>query len=157
MHPNEELITHFYTCFSQRDAAGMIACYDPTILFSDPVFQDLKGARAGAMWTMLLGRSKDIEIIFRDIQADDHSGTAHWDAYYTYTATGNRVHNSVNTQFQFRDGKIIHHRDIFDLWKWASQALGFSGRLLGWTPFMQKTIQQRAQATLDAYLAKQPD
>lgn len=154
MHPNEDLITRFYTCFSQRDAAGMIACYHPEILFSDPVFQNLKGERAGAMWTMLTGRSKDIEIIFRDVHADDRSGTAHWDAYYTYSATGKKVHNSVDAHFLFQDGKIIQHRDVFDLWKWASQALGSSGRLLGWTPFMQNTIRKRAQATLDTYLAK---
>lgn len=151
MHPNEELLTTFYTCFQQRDPAGMAACYHPEIVFSDPVFQTLKGERATAMWHMLIGRSKDIALNFSKIQADEQQGSAHWEASYTYSATQRKVLNIVNAQFRFQDGLIILHQDTFDLWKWAAQALGTSGRLLGWTPFMQKTIRQKAAQALDAY------
>ena len=154
MHPNEELLKTFYTSFQQRNADGMTACYHAEIVFSDPVFQTLKGERAVAMWHMLLGRSKDIEIIFGDVQADEQSGSAHWEAKYTYSATGRKVHNVVNAQFRFQEGSILVHHDSFDIGKWASQALGMSGRLLGWTPFMQKAIRQRAAQTLDAYIAR---
>jgi len=154
MHPNAELIKKFYTCFQQRDPDGMTACYRPEIVFSDPVFQTLKGERAIAMWHMLIGRSKDIEITFGDIQADDERGSAHWEATYTYSATGRKVHNVINAQFRFQDGSILAHHDTFDLWKWASQALGLSGRLLGWTPFMQQAIRRRAGQALDDYIGR---
>ncbi|MBA2392108.1 MAG: nuclear transport factor 2 family protein [Ktedonobacteraceae bacterium] len=153
MHPNEELLTRFYTCFQQKDAAGMAACYHPDAEFTDPIFQTLKRERAVAMWQMLLGRSKDIEIIFSDVQADEQQGKAHWDAYYTYSATGRKVHNIVDAQFRLQDGLILIHKDTFDLAKWAAQALGVTGRLLGWTPFMQQTIRRNAAKTLDAYIA----
>jgi ketosteroid isomerase-like protein len=152
MHPNEELLTRFYTCFQQKDPAGMAACYHPDAVFSDPIFQTLKRERAVAMWQMLLGRSKDIEIIFSAIQADEQQGTAHWDARYTYSATGNKVHNIVDAHFRFRDGLILIHQDTFDLAKWASQALGTSGRLLGWTPFMQQAMRRNAAKALDTYI-----
>jgi hypothetical protein len=154
MHPNEELIKTFYTCFQQKNPAGMTACYHPEVVFSDPVFQTLKGERASAMWNMLVGRSKDIEISFVEVQADEQQGSAHWEAIYTYSSTGRKVHNVVNARFRFQDGQVILHQDTFDLWKWAGQALGTSGRLLGWTPFMQKTIRQKAAQTLDAYIAR---
>ena len=152
MHPNEELLQKFYTCFQQGDPDGMTACYHPDIVFSDPVFQTLKGERASGMWHMLLGRSKDIKVIFRDIQADQLNGSAHWEARYTYSATGHKVHNIIDARFRFQDGKILVHQDTFDIRKWASQALGLRGRLLGWTPLMQKTIRQRAAQTLEAYM-----
>ena len=152
MHPNEELLKTFYTCFQRREPAGMTACYHPEVVFSDPVFQTLKGERASAMWHMLIGRSKDIEILFGDIQADEQSGSAHWEARYTYSATGRKVQNVIHAQFRFQEGSILVHQDTFDLWKWAAQALGISGRLFGWTPLMQQAIQRKAAQTLDAYM-----
>jgi len=58
MHPNEQLIERFYTSFQKRDPDGMVACYHPEIRFSDPVFPDLRGESAGAMWRMLSARAK---------------------------------------------------------------------------------------------------
>ncbi len=156
MHPNEELIKKFYTSFQQRDPDGMTACYDPEIVFSDPVFPNLKGERAIAMWHMLLGRSKDIEVTFRDIQADEQSGIAYWEARYTYSATGRKVHNVVTARFRFLNGKIIVHQDTFDIRKWATQALGTSGLLLGWTPLMRRAISRKALKTLAAYMTDAP-
>jgi limonene-1,2-epoxide hydrolase len=152
MHPNEELLNKFYTCFQQRDPDTMTACYHPKIVFSDPIFQTLKGERAIAMWHMLIGSSKDMEITFRDIRADEQQGTAHWEAKYTYGPAQRQMHNIVNAQFRFQDGKILVHQDIFDLRTWATQALGTPGRLFGWTPFIQQTIRRKAAQALDAYI-----
>ncbi len=155
MHPNEELLKTFYTSFQRRDPDAMTACYLPNVVFYDPVFQALRGKRAIAMWHMLIERSKDLEIIIGDIQADDLSGSAHWEANYTYSATGRKVHNVIDARFYFQEGKIFVHQDAFDIWKWASQALGMSGRLFGWTPFMQQVIRRTAARTLDGYMARE--
>jgi hypothetical protein len=79
---------------------------------------------------------------------------AHWKARYTYSVTGRKVHNVVNARLRFQEGRIFVHYDTFDLWKWASQALGMSGHLLGWTPFMQNAIHRKAAQTLDIYISK---
>ncbi|HEX9035947.1 MAG TPA: nuclear transport factor 2 family protein [Ktedonobacterales bacterium] len=153
-HPNAALVERFYAAFARRDPDGMIACYDPNVTFSDPVFQTLKGERAGAMWRMLAGRSQDLKVAASDIQADDTQGSAHWVALYTYSATGRRVRNVVNARFRFQNGRIILHQDTFDLWKWAAQALGPSGQFLGWTLFMRSAIRRNAARALDAYIAR---
>ena len=153
MHANEETIRRFYGAFQKRDAAGMVACYDPQVEFSDPVFTDLKGARANAMWTMLCERGTDLKLEFRDVRADERSGSAHWDAWYSFSATGRKVHNSIDATFEFRNGRIVKHTDRFDLYRWASQALGPAGKLLGWTSFLQNKIRGMAAKNLDAYLA----
>lgn len=154
MHPNAELIHTFYTCFQHRDAEGMVACYAPDVQFSDPVFQDLRGPRAGAMWKMLCERGKDLEIEFSGVEVNDELGRAAWQAWYTFGATGRSVHNKITARFEFAGGKIRKHVDRFNLWTWSGQALGLKGRLLGWAPPVQNAIRRQAAKSLDDYLAK---
>src|SRR5688572_17862405 len=130
MHPNEAVVHRLYSCFQRRDGSGMAACYHPDIHFSDEVFPDLRGARAGAMWMMLCERAKDLRVEVRDVAADDRIGSAHWEAWYTFTATGRLVHNVIDARFEFAEGLIVRHQDSFDFWRWATQALGPAGRFL---------------------------
>ncbi len=155
MHPNEQLIHTFYTSFQKRDAAGMIACYHPDIVFSDPVFTHLQGSRAGAMWQMLCARGKDLTLTFSNVRADERAGSAHWEATYSFSQTGRKVHNVIEAAFEFRDGKMIRHADSFDLWKWAGMALGAQGALLGWSPLVQAAIRKTAGRGLEAFIQKQ--
>lgn len=155
MHPNAQLVERFYTSFQRLDPDGMVACYHPDVTFSDPVFPELHGPRAGAMWRMLAARAKGIEITFRDVTGDDARGGAHWEAIYTFSETGRRVHNVIDATFAFRDGKIIRHDDHFDLWRWSAMALGAKGRLLGWLPPVQRAIRAKAAKNLERYLAAQ--
>jgi ketosteroid isomerase-like protein len=152
IHRNAELIRDFYTCFASRDARGMAACYHPAVKFSDEVFTELEGAQANAMWRMLCERGKDLRIEFRGIKANDSKGSAHWEAWYTFSATGRPVHNKIDAHFEFRDKKIFRHRDTFDFHAWASQALGLTGRLLGWSNFLKKRVRANAAKSLAAYM-----
>lgn len=152
MHPNAELIENFYTSFQKRDAAGMIACYHDDVQFSDPVFIDLRGSKAKAMWTLLCERGQDLRVEFRDVRADDGKGSAHWDAWYTFSLTGGKVHNSIDATFEFRDGKIVRHVDTFNLHRWAGQALGLKGKLFGGLPSVQGKIRATAMKGLDEFI-----
>ena len=155
MHANAKTLEDFYLCFGRRDADGMIKHYTPDVAFSDAVFTDLHGDEVFAMWRMLAGRAKDIRIEASGIDADDTSGRAHWEAYYTFSATGRSVHNVIDATFTFRDGKIARHTDRFDLHRWAGMALGLKGKLLGWLPPVQAGIRKNADAGLRAFMAKQ--
>ena len=153
-HPHSELIESFYRAFQKRDAETMASCYHPNVEFSDPVFRNLRGPRAGAMWRMLCERATTLEIEFSDVHADDRTGRAHWDARYEFSATGRNVFNRIDARFEFEDGKIVRHTDTFDLWKWAGMALGPIGKLLGWLPPLQNAIRKRALAGLDEFEAR---
>jgi hypothetical protein len=132
----------------------MGACYGERTRFSDPVFPDLDAAGARAMWTMLCERGKDLQIELGTVAANDRAGTAHWEAYYTFSGTGRAVHNRIDARFTFDGGTILEHRDSFDLWAWSAQALGLKGRLLGWTPMVKSAIRRQAAASLTSYRAK---
>jgi ketosteroid isomerase-like protein len=154
MHPNAKLITDFYAAFAKRDAEGMVACYAKDVHFTDPVFRSLRGEEAGAMWRMLCERGKDLQVEASAIEADDTTGKAHWDAHYTFSATGNHVLNRIDAAFTFEGGKIVRHVDSFDLYRWASQALGMKGKLLGWLPPVQNAIRKQGDAGLRDYMKK---
>lgn len=153
-HPNEKLIRDFYEAFESGNADAMTGCYHDDIHFSDPVFQDLKGGSAKAMWHMLISRSKELRIEFSDIAANDETGSARWQAWYTFSKTGNRVHNIIEARFTFKDGKIIEHKDSFSLHRWSSQALGLSGLLFGWFFLFQNQIREEAKKGLQLYMKR---
>ena len=154
MHPNAALIHRFYDSFAALDAEGMQACYHPDIVFSDPAFGELRGAQAGAMWAMLTGRARDLQVSATDVEADDQRGRAHWDARYTFGQTGRKVINRIDAEFEFRDGLIVRHTDTFDFYAWARQALGPAGLLLGWTPVIRNKVRSSARAGLEKYMAE---
>jgi len=154
MHPNAQLIETFYRSFQNLDWQGMQACYHEDVAFSDPVFQDLQGWKAGAMWRMLCERAQDFSLEFRDVEANDAGGLAHWTARYTFAKTGRPIQNEIDASFEFKDGKIIRHTDRFNLYRWARMALGFQGLLLGWTPAVQNKIRQEAQTGLELFIKR---
>lgn len=154
MHANAQLIERFYACFNARDGEGMAACYAPDAEFSDPVFPGLKGAEVGAMWRMLCARAADLKVVASNVSADDAAGRAHWDADYTFSKTGRRVHNRIDARFEFRDARIRRHVDTFDLWRWTRMALGAKGVLAGWLPPVQAAIRAEARKGLDAFMRK---
>ncbi len=151
MHPNAQLIHDFYAALARKDGAAMAACYAPDGQFSDPAFGVLNASEVGAMWRMLTARAADLAVVLSDVQADNTTGSAHWDASYTFSKTGRTVLNRIDARFRFRDGKILQHDDRFSLWRWAGMALGPSGALLGWAPPMQAAIRRQSRQALDAW------
>jgi ketosteroid isomerase-like protein len=155
MNPNEQLIHTFYKAFSNKDFKTMQDLYRDDASFSDPVFQNLSAKEARAMWQMLIRASTDLRVTFSDVSADDRVGKCTWQAWYTFTTTGKKVHNIINANFAFRDGKILSHIDKFDFWRWSKMALGTPGLLLGWTPLILNKVRKTARKRLESFIAKQ--
>ena len=153
MHRNEDLITRFYSAFASGDHATMAASYTEDATFSDPVFPHLSADEARDMWRMFCTSGNDVAVTFSDVQADDRSGSARWDAVYKFPKTGRKVHNKIQASFLFRDGKIVRHRDDFDLYAWTRMALGPMGVALGWTPLVKNQVRQQAASQLGKFRA----
>ena len=153
MHPNAELIQRFYIAFAALDARTMQACYASDARFRDEAFTLEGAAQIGAMWHMLCGATKEKgrdvwRLEFSGIEADATRGRAHWEAHYRFSTTGRMVHNVIEAEFTFRDGLIHTQTDRFPFWRWARQALGPPGWLLGWTPLLQAKVRRTAMANL---------
>jgi ketosteroid isomerase-like protein len=145
-----QLIQNFYSSFAEGHAEAMVSLYGDDIEFEDPAFGPLKADNAKNMWRMLL-KTPGIKITASNIKADDQTGSADWVAEYTFSLTGRKVINHVHAEFIFSNGKIIKHTDTFNFWKWASQAFGLKGFILGWTPLMKNKVRQQALARLSKF------
>jgi hypothetical protein len=154
MNENEKLIEKFYSAFQHKDYVTMQGLYHPQARFSDPVFMSLNSAEVRAMWQMLISRSNDLRIDFSSIKADGERGTCHWEAWYTFSRTGKKVHNIIDASFEFRDGLILVHEDVFDFWRWSRQALGTTGVLLGWSSFLRNKIRATATSGLQKFIKR---
>lgn len=152
MKANEQLIHHFYTCFQNKDVKGMQDCYADEAVFSDTIFKNLNSKEVKSMWKMLITKGKDLRLEFKDISATENSAKAHWDAYYTFSATGKKVINRIDASFEIRDGKIIKHIDHFNFFTWAKQAFGVKGYLFGWTNFLRKKVSKQAMINLTNFM-----
>ncbi|MBL7816587.1 MAG: nuclear transport factor 2 family protein [Saprospiraceae bacterium] len=152
---NKAIIEHFYQSFAKGDAESMVSHYADNITFEDPAFGRLQGKDAKDMWRMLINNNRDgIKITYGNVQANDTTGSANWQAEYTFSQTGRFVVNKIHASFVFKNGQIIQHTDYFDMWRWSRQALGLSGWLLGWSGFMKNKIQQRTNSLLAKYQKK---
>lgn len=153
MDPNIAVIEKFYSAFAQRNAAGMNACYSPGILFYDPVFEQLRGDEAKAMWQMLCNNAKDLSLTFSNIK-DLGEGyyTCDWQAAYTFSATGKKVINNCKAHMKIVNGIITEHSDAFSFHRWAAQAFGFKGWLIGGTNYFRQKVRNGARKNLLAFM-----
>ncbi len=149
-----EVVERLYRCFAARDGDGMAACYADDATFADPVFPALDGPGVRAMWRMLTGRATDLAVSLDGLEVDGERATARWTARYTFTGTGRAVVNRVTSELTVASGRITRQRDSFGFHRWARQALGTMGLLLGWTPFVRNKVRRTAAANLAAYRAK---
>mmetsp|Transcript_677 Transcript_677/g.816 ORF Transcript_677/g.816 Transcript_677/m.816 type:complete len:153 (-) Transcript_677:555-1013(-) len=149
MNPNEELINKFYEAFQNKDPDAMKTCYSKDVTFSDEVFKNLDYRHVNGMWSMLIRRGKDLELVYDSVEANDSRGSANWTA--TYTFSGRKVVNKIHAEFQFENGLIVSHIDSFDFYKWAKQALPF-GFILGF--FIRSKVQAQSMKQLEKYVAK---
>jgi ketosteroid isomerase-like protein len=153
-----EVIQNFYDSFAKGDVEGMVSHYHPEVVFYDHAFGYLHGERAKNMWRMLVERSKgNIKVTSSNIQVEDEECYANWRAEYIFSQTGRKVINEVKAEFEFKDGKIITHVDLFSMWRWSRQALGMTGFLLGATSFFRKKFQKKTNAALDAYIKQRSE
>lgn len=157
MNDNETTIRRLYEGFLKKDYRQMAECYHDDATFQDPVFTLRNGKEVRAMWHYLIANGKDLRVEFADVKAAADRGSAHWEAWYSFSATGRKVHNIIDAEFEFRDGKIIRHRDRFNFWRWSRQALGGAGVLLGWTPIVKGKVRKTAAAGLAKFIKEHPE
>ncbi|RZK40820.1 MAG: nuclear transport factor 2 family protein [Pedobacter sp.] len=152
MNTNEQLIKYFYTCFKNKDYKGMQACYADDAVFNDAIFKNLNAKEVKAMWQMLITKGSDLDLEFNIMSSNKNTVQAHWDASYSFSATGRKVLNRIDSNFEIENGKIVKHTDDFSFSAWARQALGLKGLLLGWTNFLNQKVSEQATKNLKAFM-----
>ena len=153
MPSTHSLLQQLYTGLDQHNHKAMDACYHPNATFRDIAF-DLNGKKQiHAMWHMIC--DGDIRATFNIVQADEQNGTVNLVDDYTFSSTGRRVHNVIDSRLRFRDGLIIEHHDSCDPRVWAEMALGGAG---GWLAGRFRVLRSfKAGEKLRAFIVKHPE
>ena len=130
----------------------MVSHYHHDIVFSDPAFGTLKQEEACDMWRMLISKGgDDLKVDLLSVEEEGDQVKAKWKARYCFGKKKRPVVNEISATFDFQDEKIVRHRDDFDLWKWAGQAMGATGKLIGWTKFFMKKVQKTTRGQLSRF------
>jgi ketosteroid isomerase-like protein len=144
----------FYSAFAARDWRTMGGLYAEDARFSDPAFPDLNAAEVRAMWRMLITRGTDLALQYQVLHESADAAQVRWVARYTFSQTRRPVVNEIVATLTLRGGAIVRHVDVFDFHRWARQALGLPGLLLGWTPSFRRAVQAKAQAGLRQFMQR---
>jgi ketosteroid isomerase-like protein len=150
---NAASITAFYTALSRADTPTMLALYAPNAQFEDPMFGVLDARQARAMWRMLTRSGQSVQVALSNIQANDTDGSAHVDSEFVFPQTGRTVNNHVDASFKFDGGKIVYHREDYDLHAWIQMALGVPTV----TPELEAQFRAQFQGGLAQMMAAMPD
>ena len=132
----------------------MQECYSKEVVFSDSVFLNLNSLEVKAMWHMLSIGAKDLELKFDSVQGNDFEASCNWTAIYTFSLTKKKVVNIIHAEFELKNGQISRHNDYFSFYRWAKQAFGITGILLGWSPYMQRKVRAASRKRLDVFISQ---
>ena len=143
MTPEEtrEVLTRFYDALSRRDGETMASLYSPDASFEDEIYR-LRGEDVGKMWRGLMSRAKTLTVSYTIAKAGAGDGTVEWTARYDYPG-GGPVVNVILSELELA-GKIVRQRDRFDFPRWAAQALGTKGKLLGRFEWFRRVVSREA-------------
>jgi ketosteroid isomerase-like protein len=152
-HPHARLLATLYTALDAKDHAAMAACYHPDAEFRDIAFTLRGRTQIHAMWHLIA--ETDLRATFTVRSADDETGTVDLVDDYTFRDTGRRVRNVIRSEFRFRDGLIVAHRDACSAARWGVQALGPVKGVLAW--LVPATRRAKAMAKLRRFIASHPE
>ncbi|MEM6644238.1 MAG: nuclear transport factor 2 family protein [Bacteroidota bacterium] len=148
------IVHRFYDALKAKDFKTIENLYHEQVVFNDPVFSHLNHRSVLAMWKMLLENDNSLFIEYHSVKIDRQVATCIWEARYNFSKKQLPVHNVIHTKMILKDERILKHTDSFALWKWSKMALGFPGKLFGWTPLMQNRIRSTARRALEKYMQK---
>jgi len=139
---NTQTANSFYQAFQKKDYKAMQALYAPKATFNDPAFQNLNETEVKAMWEMLLRNAQDFSLTYQILEATAQQLKVQWIATYTFSRTKRKVINNIQALL------------TFDFYKWATQAFGTTGLLIGWTSFFKNKVRKTVRQQLDTFINK---
>jgi len=138
--PPAVLLLKFFKAVQTQDVKAIGECYHNDIEYYEPAYGKMTGPRALGYWSFFFSQVKEMQCEYDGLKINGDKGTLHIEEWYTWSATGHAVHNLVDCEFDFKDGKIFRHIDNYNLNAWAFQSLG--AKYLGWT---KKTREQEVE------------
>jgi len=122
LHSNALLLQRLFSSLDRRDDKTMAACYHSKATFEDIAFKLEGKQQIHDMWRMIC--AGDIRATFEVVHADDETGRVRVVDEYTFSDTGRKVRNVIDSRFKFKDHLVLEHCDTCDPREWAAMAMG---------------------------------
>ncbi|ARU92149.1 hypothetical protein SCLARK_001685 [Spiroplasma clarkii] len=152
---NKEVVVKFFTALSKGDWKLMNNLYSKDVAFSDTVFGELNYSQITNLWEMLLTENPDLSANFKIVE-DGEVVKVQWVMVSKFGQKHRKVILNILSTLEVSKGKIIKHNDHFDFKKWAKQALGIIGWMLGSKQSFKNRIKEEAFIKLNSFIdAKQ--
>lgn len=138
--------------YEARNVEQLREVYGRDVVFQDPVFGRHEGWRALARRLFEM-TNPTVQITTEKTGSD----SVKWVAKYEFGASNRPVENHGTARATLdQHGKIATHTDDFDTKKWAKQALGFPGTVLGLLPksLRNMVLHQVASKAVDDFVAR---
>jgi hypothetical protein len=147
------LMEKLYSALRDGDPNAAASCYTDDAHFQDIAFSLHGRESIHQMWRLV--SSRNVEVTFDSLAADDRRGEGHWVACYTFSDTGRRVVNDIHSRFSFREGLIVDYRDECDALSWAIQAYPFPKNIL--VGLVGPLRRFDARRRLEEFIRKNPE
>jgi uncharacterized protein len=143
-HANATLLHRLFTGLNQHEPDAMASCYAPDATFEDIAFRRHGRNEIHDMWRMICLGGSEISATFEILHADDRTGRVRLVDAYKFGDDKRPVINVIDSQFAFRDGLIITHRDDCDAHAWGAAAIGgIKGFIAGHVPFVRRFMAKK--------------
>jgi|GEM_PF-68662 len=155
-----QVVQKYFEAFQQGDWKTMSKSYAPDATFQDPIFpKGLKGNQIGAAWGDITQNIKP-KITFSDIKVDGDTVTAKWNAKYQLDLPlfgKNAIDNDITATFKIKDGKIVDHKEHFDLNEYMREATGMGPFSFLMRPVVRPRLRSGALENMNTFLNKHQD
>jgi len=149
----KKVLDRFFTSLANRDADAMNACYNPEIIYMDPIIGVLKSTDVFAMWEMITEDTPDFSVSYNEPEdRGDGYWICQWRFSYRYPETNRKVINDIKAFMKVEDGKITEHSDAYSFLAWTKKAYGLKGWLLGRSGFFRKKMRTSSMKRLSDYI-----
>jgi len=139
--PHSLLLVKYLQAIKEQDLKTISSCFHEEAEFYEPAYGKLTGPKIAAWWTFFFAQAKEFHSEFDSLKVNGDKATVHSEHWYYWNATGAGVHNLVESEFDFKDGKIFRQIDNYNLNAWAFQAL--ESKFMGWTNKSREAEQER--------------
>jgi hypothetical protein len=142
MSAHKRIVETLFRSLQTLDHNAMAACYDETAAFSDIAFRLQGRQQIHTMWHMICLKGIDVQVqSIEDVGDIVHARIVDT---YTFSDTGRKVINPIESSFEFRNGLIAVQRDSCDPLHWARQAFGgLKGELVGRVGLLRRVAASR--------------
>lgn len=152
MSNNKGIVEIFFKAFSEADYRQMSDCYADDIIYSDPVFGLMQGDDVRKMWQMICKGARNLSVQYSGIEElDEMYVTCLYKVSYYFELTQKHICYSAKAFMKIEEGKITEHSDGYRLSSFISNAYGIKGKLLSWSGYMKKSVQNRYRTLLQNF------